>query len=155
MHFAASVYVSNALPVFSVFSQEFKYLNTDPWLANNDHVIRILKPDWFISSPWVAKYRGELDLAPDTAGEFQSRPPLELVISKFRSFTIIYNHNLYIHFIYTTILILLKHSSFVTLEIVTVLRIARHSSSLCVIWKSKTILYTESSYLFTQNDLYK
>jgi len=34
-------------------------------------------------SPWVAKYRGELDL--DTLGELRERPPLDLVIKKFRS----------------------------------------------------------------------
>ena len=34
-------------------------------------------------SPWVSKYQGELDL--EVVGEFHDRPPLDLVISKFRS----------------------------------------------------------------------
>jgi len=34
-------------------------------------------------SPWVAKYKGELDF--DTMGEFRDRPPMDLVIQKFRS----------------------------------------------------------------------
>ena len=33
-------------------------------------------------SPWVVKYQGELDLK--EVGEFHNRPPLDLVISKFR-----------------------------------------------------------------------
>ena len=34
-------------------------------------------------SPWVSKYRGELDI--ETVGEFHDRPPLDLVIKKFRA----------------------------------------------------------------------
>ena len=36
-------------------------------------------------SPWVTKYQGELDLEMSDMTEFHSKPPLDLVISKFRA----------------------------------------------------------------------
>ena len=36
-------------------------------------------------SPWVAKYQGELDLEVSDLQEFHVKPPLDLVITKFRA----------------------------------------------------------------------
>ena len=36
-------------------------------------------------SPWVAKYQGELDLEMSDMTEFHEKPPLDLVVSKFRA----------------------------------------------------------------------
>ena len=36
-------------------------------------------------SPWVAKYQGELDLEMSDMTEFHEKPPMELVVSKFRA----------------------------------------------------------------------
>ena len=36
-------------------------------------------------SPWVSKYQGELDLEMSDMREFHEKPPLELVIKKFRT----------------------------------------------------------------------
>ena len=36
-------------------------------------------------SPWVAKYKGELDLEMSDMKEFHEKPPLDLVVSKFRA----------------------------------------------------------------------
>ena len=36
-------------------------------------------------SPWVAKYQGELDLEMSDMKEFHEKPPLDLVVSKFRA----------------------------------------------------------------------
>ena len=36
-------------------------------------------------SPWVAKYQGELDLEMSDMKEFNEKPPLDLVVSKFRA----------------------------------------------------------------------